>query len=780
MSKTLSLVQTCPRSHDRYSRLPIFGRCVAEFVTWLQEKGYKNQTCRFYLSALRGLVPWFLRRGIQSSRDLTAPDVEAATRRFRVAKPYLAKGIGAFGRFLKEQHELKPGRQAKPSASDQNARNVLEHLRNDCGLAESTCQRHGRHLRLFLKFIGFDRNKTAIRKTTLEQVRRFIRLMSRRHGPASLRQVVATLRMFLRREFAQRELSSPLHLQLDTIRVYRDQHTPHVIPWPTLQQLLCKLDQTSTQGLRDYTVLLLAITYGLRRSEVAQLTLDDIDWRKRQIRIAQPKTRRTLWLPLTNEVEVALIRYLKRSRPRTLLRHLFLCQRPPARPISPYAAYHILGRASRTTGISLPTRSFHSLRYARALSLMRGGASIKTVSDVLGHRDMDTSAHYLRLDVEDLKQVALSVPTVKICHLQIPSKSAPGPLPPTTPSKRRPAGSASDSRGWHSFLGKAIQSYLSLQRALGRSYHGVERILRTLDFTLARDFPKGRIFTNRMFLVWSEEVRRASGDKARRALMCVRKFCLHLSRTQSKTFVPDQHTFPRLSEPKAPCLLSPSDIARLVNAAQVLRLKPRNPLRRQTMQLAVLLMYCCGLRLGELLRLRMEDIDSEQMLLRINHTKFNKSRLVPLSPSLANVLKQYLQRRRKKGMPVHSQAPLVWSSQARNDGSVSDRRFRQSWYRVCHAAGVLDGHRKPPRPHDLRHSFAVEVLRRSYRAGKNPQAILPRLSRYMGHVGPSCTHYYLKFTEQLRAVANDRFRQHIAGSLLVSANKPATRNGGVQ
>jgi integrase/recombinase XerD len=780
MSKTFSLVQTFPRSHERYSRLPVFGGCLAEFVTWMQDNGYKNKTCRLYLSALRRLVPRFLHRGIQSSRDLTALDVEATTRRFRVAKSDLAKGISVFGRFLKEHHRLKPEQQAELSASDQTICCVIEHLRNDRGLAESTCQRHGRHLRLFLKFIGFNRNKTVIRKITLERVRRFIGLMSRCHGPGSLRQVVATLRIFLRWEFARDALSIPLHLQLDTIRVYRDQNTPLVIPWPTLQKLLGKLDQSSPQGLRDYTVLLLAMTYGLRRSEVVQLTLDDVNWRKRQIRIGQRKTRCVLWLPLTNEVEAALIRYLKRGRPKTSLREIFICQTPPMRPLSPYVPYQILGRASRTTGVSLPTRSFHSLRYARALSLLRGGASIKTISDVLGHRDMDTSAHYLRLDVEDLRQVALPVPTAKICDSQIASKFARGPLPSTTPSKRRRAGTVSDSHGWHSFLGKMIQNYLAYQRALGRSYCGAEKILRTLDFTLARDFPKGRIFTERMFAAWSEEVRRASGDKAGPKMMCVRKFCLHLSRIQPKTFVPNLHTFPRPSGPKAPCLLSPFDIARLVKAAQILRLKAKNPLCRQTMQLAILLMYCCGLRLGEVLRLRMEDIDSEQMVLRINHTKFNKSRLVPLSPSLASLLKQYFQRRRNKGMPVHPQALLVWSSQSRNDSYLSYSRFWQSWRRVCHGAGVLDGHRNPPRPHDLRHSFAVEVLRRSYRAGKNPQATLPRLSRYMGHARPSCTHYYLKFTEQLRAVANDRFRQYIADSLFAFDNKTTMRNGGVQ
>ena len=781
MNTSSFLVRVCPRSHERYLRLPLFGRGLDDFVRWSLGKGYKYQTVRLYLYALRRLAPGLLRRGIQSSRDLTADDVQATVRRFRSRKHYLANGIGTFGRFLEDRQGLKSGRLQRPRPSDRLIRQMVEHLHHDCGLAESTWQRHRRHLRLFLRFIGFDHSPAAIGTITLERVRRFLALMGRRHGPESLRQVVATIRKFLRWEFERGALSCPLHLQLDTIRVYRDQHTPPVIPWPTLQQLLCKLDQTTAQGLRDFAILLLASTYGLRRSEVAGLTLDDIDWRKRQLRITQPKLRRTLWLPLTNEVETALIRYLKRGRPTSSLRHVFLCQSAPLRPLSPFGVYHVLGRASRTTGIALPTRRFHSLRYARALRLLRGGASLKAISDVLGHQDLNSSVHYLRLDVEDLRQVALPVPTANLRHAPVPLKLVSGSLPPIPAANRRPAGTVTDSRGGcHSFLRKEIEAYVSLHRALGRKFQRVESVLRSLDFVLARQFPENRIFTEPMFTAWSGEILRVSGDKARMRLMCVRKFCLYLARIQPRTFIPDEHTFPRPSAPQAPCLLSPSDVARLVEATRIARPTPQNPLRRETMRLAVLLLYCCGLRSGELFRLRIGEIDVERRLLRINHTKFNKSRLVPLSPSLADVLQHYLQQRRRKGIPLGPQSPLVWSSQAGNSRSLSTRPFGRIWYRVCHAAGVLNGHRKPPRFHDLRHSFAVEVLRRSYRAGDDPQAALPRLSRYMGHVTPSGTHYYLKFTEQLQCVASDRFRRHIAGSLLASTDRAAARMEGVR
>jgi integrase len=262
--------------------------------------------------------------------------------------------------------------------------------------------------------------------------------------------------------------------------------------------------------------------------------------------------------------------------------------------------------------------------------------------------------------------------------------------------------------------------------------------------------------------------------------MCVRKFCLHLARSQPKTFIPHPHTFPKLSAPKAPCLLSSSEVARILAATRIVRPNPKNPLRRDTMRVAILLVYCCGLRLGELLRLRIGDIDSERKLLRIDHTKFNKSRLVPLSPSLADVLNRYLRQRGRKGMPLDSRSPLVWTSRARKNSSLSAETFRTTWRQVCRAAEVLDRHQKPPRVHDLRHSFAVEVLRRSYLAGKNPASMLPRLSRFMGHVTPACTHYYLKFTEQLQVVASDRFRRHIAGSLFASADKGAAQNGGAR
>ncbi len=314
-----------------------------------------------------------------------------------------------------------------------------------------------------------------------------------------------------------------------------------------------------------------------------------------------------------------------------------------------------------------------------------------------------------------------------------------------------------------------MTDYLAVQRALGREYETQERTLRGLDFFLVRRYPQARRFTIAMFAAWATGLRSLCPTTARMRMLCVRKFCCHLARSRSGMFIPDLRTFPKELPHQAPYLLSEPEVARVLAATTTLRATRNNPLHPQTIRLAFLLTFCCGLRKGEVLKLRLADIDTQEMVLRINETKFYKSRLVPVSPSVADELRQYLSKRRRKKMPMEPGAPLVWNGWPRRNGQVlalSSTPFWQTWQRVCRSARVFDHHGRPPRLHDLRHGFAVEALRRGYNSGQNAQMVLPRLARYMGHAGAQFTHYYLKFTEPLRCVASDRFRQHLTAAIL--------------
>ena len=172
-----------------------------------------------------------------------------------------------------------------------------------------------------------------------------------------------------------------------------------------------------------------------------------------------------------------------------------------------------------------------------------------------------------------------------------------------------------------SFLAKSLRDYLATQRALGRAYRHVEWILRTLDWVLRRDFPNGRIFMKAMFDRWAMKQTVLSPTGRRYRMLSVRKFCLFLARLRPTTFVPNLKSFPKALPPQAPYLLTRSEMSRILTKTKTVKLGWQNPFRRQTMRLAWVLLFCCGLRRGELLRLRLADLDVGQRVLRITSVR---------------------------------------------------------------------------------------------------------------------------------------------------------------
>lgn len=766
MKNTPTLVQVRPRDHQRYREIPIFGRFLDDFVPWAFGHGYTIHTVYLQLDSVRHLAAWFRKKVRRSVKVLTADDLAAAHRCFSTRRrdPRYAWGLHGFVAFLQAHGHLKPSQPKPISRSEQEVRRFMEYLRKDRGAADSSCDSCRRRVRHFLKFLGFDRHKMALKTLTLATVNRYLCSVSGQYQRKTMQHVVGSVRGFLRFLFMRRIIHQPLHAQIDTVRTYQDEHLPYPVQWSELQQVLGRIDRSTPLGLRDYAVLLIAATYGMRASDVANLTLDNVDWRERTIEIVQCKTRQPLSLPLTDEVGTALSDYLRRARPTSSYRQIFLRSLAPIVPLSLPGISNTLRRASQTAGVTLKAAGFRCFRHALALRLLREGASIKDISDIFGHRNTTSTATYLRLDVEDLRQVALPVPRQG-------NGEEPRKVPRIVASPRRRVGARTAPRGWswRSFLRKPMTNYLAIQRALGREYETQERTLRGLDFFLVRHYPQARRLTSPIFKAWTTGLQSLCPTTARMRMLDVRKFCCHLARSRPSMFIPDLRSFPKELPHQAPYLLSESEVARLLAATETLRSTRENPLHPQTIRLALLLMFCCGLRRGEILKLRLEDIDVEELVLRINETKFHKSRLVPVAPSVAGELQGYLLQRRQKNMPIEPCAPLVWNGYPRRNGTVvalSHSPFWATWRRVCHCAQVFDHRGQPPRLHDLRHGFAVEALLRGYNSGQNAQEVLPRLARYMGHAGVQFTHYYLKFTEPLRCAASDRFRQHLSAAVL--------------
>jgi integrase/recombinase XerD len=188
---------------------------------------------------------------------------------------------------------------------------------------------------------------------------------------------------------------------------------PSTIDPEDVQRALAALKQDrSATGRRDYAIWMLLTTYGLRGGEIKALQLIDINWRHERLRIRHGKTGAYSDLPLLRNPANALLDYLRHGRPATTSRTVFLRAQAPYRPLAISTPLHgVVSRRLAAVGV-VPTgkHGTHALRHARAVSLLRGGVSLKVIGDVLGHRSERSTAVYLKLATEDLRSVALDLP----------------------------------------------------------------------------------------------------------------------------------------------------------------------------------------------------------------------------------------------------------------------------------------------------------------------------------------------------------------------------------
>lgn len=401
------LTDLFPRMHRRYSSLPLLGPLLGDFAAWIVALGYSRLAVRRHLRAARRLDQRWRRRGRRSLRDVRREDLRVCAPGHSQDDADLAAGARQLKGYL-EARGLLP-RQAistpPPEVADYQA--YLTELR---GLAPSTIVQHVGTASQLLQHLAGTTPPIRLTELTPTAIDGFVEAMSARLTRASLQHTVAQLRSFLRWLGAQRRVPSGLDTQIDTPRVYRQEQLPRALAWDTVLALLRSIDRTTPLGRRDYAMLLLMATYGLRTSEVVALTLDDIVWRRSELHISRRKVEGALLLPLTDSVGAALLDYLQFGRPSQPTRIVFLRHRPPAGVLKPTAVTEVFQAHVRRSGLAIPFQGPHCLRHSLAVRLLRQGVSLKAIGDVLGHRNAESTCVYLRLAVEDLRDVALSLP----------------------------------------------------------------------------------------------------------------------------------------------------------------------------------------------------------------------------------------------------------------------------------------------------------------------------------------------------------------------------------
>ncbi|MEK9135691.1 MAG: site-specific integrase, partial [Bacteroidota bacterium] len=189
-------------------------------------------------------------------------------------------------------------------------------------------------------------------------------------------------------------------------RVFRHETLPFSPSWEDVQRLLIGTKGDRPVDIRDRAIILLLAVYGLRAGEVWRLQLEDLDWEHELLSIRRVKKGPVQQFPLSHTVGEAIMRYLREVRSRVACREIFLTLRAPFRPLTSSAISQIVSHRWQPLNVTLEHRGSHSLRHACATRLINQGVSLKEISDQLGHRNLDATRIYTKVDLSHLREVA--------------------------------------------------------------------------------------------------------------------------------------------------------------------------------------------------------------------------------------------------------------------------------------------------------------------------------------------------------------------------------------
>ena len=287
-------------------------------------------------------------------------------------------------------------------------------LRDLRGLCPETRTKRTVHALRFLTALSPSADHQTLARLSVRDVDKYLKQSCSGLRRVSIEDYTVCLRDFLRHLHHRGLTVLDLSGTVIGPRLYDYERIPSALrPEEVKRVLEVTREDGSTIGLRDYAVLMLLATYGLRAAEIVRLRLEDIDWRRDILHVRHSKTGTYSELPLLRETGEALLRYLQKARPPSVHREVFLRFYAPHRPFKQGSTLNcITGARLKAAGITPQGRKGpHAFRHARAVSLLRSGVPLKVIGDVLGHTSADAINVYLKLATEDLRAVGLELPS---------------------------------------------------------------------------------------------------------------------------------------------------------------------------------------------------------------------------------------------------------------------------------------------------------------------------------------------------------------------------------
>lgn len=294
-------------------------------------------------------------------------------------------------------------------------------------------------------------------------------------------------------------------------------------------------------------------------------------------------------------------------------------------------------------------------------------------------------------------------------------------------------------------LAPVYESFIQEKRAVGYQYNSeAKRLSEFSRFTLAFDFPVNEL-PKEIVQAWIAK-KSTDSDRnqyARFSLIC--QFAKYMVRIGYPAYVPRPDEVGKVRQNYVPYIFSHKEVRAFFKAADAMTKSPHSiaPRRHLIMPVLFRMLYCCGLRVSEVLKLKGEDVDLEQGIITIRDSKNGKTRYVPLSDELTKICADY-DKTRLVGTPDND-----WFFAAPDGGRYDTRAIYNTFRTLLWEAGISHGGRgKGPRLHDFRHTFCVHSLERWVSNGLDPSVFLPRLTAYLGHSDFSSTEKYLRMTAE--------------------------------
>ena len=406
---------------ERFSNCGVLSSYLDPYAAWLSTNGFSRFKIRrhisniahfsYYLNTIPHATIHNLHDYFSSFLHIHIPNCSCHGWRKRERSKKVSYSLNRFQQYLIDHHEIDV--ETNFSAYPIIHKEYLLWLSENYEIVKATIDKRSDYLKKFLEWYSHESHSDNLGELCTYDIERFYIETTRPYSKSYKRSLQATLRSFFNFCYLKGYTHENFQYALPTIRMYQLSSAPKGIEESEAVKLLKSIDRTTDSGIRIYAILQLLFTYGVRGSQIISLKLTDINWHKEEIHFPARKSGKSSHVPLTLETGNALVDYLQNVRRKSHHQEIFLTLRPPFSPMKNCDIIsHVIGKAMVSAGILSPGKSTSCFRYCFVARMLNQGESLKNIADFIGHKHIQTTFIYTKIDFKSLTEVALELPEV--------------------------------------------------------------------------------------------------------------------------------------------------------------------------------------------------------------------------------------------------------------------------------------------------------------------------------------------------------------------------------